>query len=114
MEAWGAPVAIILSVAAGALAEYGGAAMECTEAHYAQLGTAGPGLRGDSPLSEWAWMGRDMPYNPVLVERFRKTAHLESPTYHCMVGGTAAAAASLSAIDFFRRSNSFSADSKLV
>jgi hypothetical protein len=79
--------------AAGALAEYGGAAMECTEAHYAQLGATGSDLHGDTPLSEWAWMGRDMPYNPVLVERFRKMAHLESPTYHCTVRATAADAA---------------------
>jgi hypothetical protein len=33
--------------------------------------------------SSWDWMG-NMPYNPVLLERFRQTAHLEGPVHHCV------------------------------
>ncbi len=50
---------------------------------------AAPGAR--YPPSAAAWMG-GVPYNPVLLERFRQTAALEGRTRHCAVRRCAARA----------------------
>ena len=37
----------------------------------------------DSSPAAWPWIGR-MPYNPVLLERLRQTAHLDGTTRRCL------------------------------
>jgi len=55
--------------------------MECLEASSSFLESTA--TTAGAP-SAWEWMGA-MAYNPVLLERFRQTAHLEGPEYRCTV-----------------------------
>jgi len=55
--------------------------MECLEVSSSFLEST---ATTEGAPSAWEWMGA-MVYNPVLLERFRQTAHLEGPEYRCTV-----------------------------
>jgi len=69
-----------------------GCAEDATVALADDVGSAeAPAAGGARAPSAAAWMG-GLPYNPVLLERFRQTAALEGRTRRCAVSGCAARA----------------------
>lgn len=75
---------LIVAVVVAAAAVDDGIVMECSESTYTLLDAGREPRDGIRPLSSWAWMG-DLPFNPVLVERFRQAAHLEGQALYCAV-----------------------------
>ena len=76
--------ALLVAITMAAAAVDDGVVMECSESTYTLLDAGREPRGGIRPLSSWAWMG-DLPFNPVLVERFRQAAHLEGPAFYCAV-----------------------------
>ena len=73
---------LTLAVLAGDAMVGSTAAIECTEVSTEPV-DSGPSAQRSYP-SAWDWTGA-VPYNPVLLERFRQTAHLEGPLHRCTV-----------------------------